>query len=56
MSGLFLEGFGMLNSQNINRYTGVTNSLDFYGLPFTFRETKPEKTTDFALGIGLESK
>lgn len=55
-SGFFFEGFGMLNSQNLDMYTGETMSVSFFGIPFSFRETEPLKTTDFALGLGLGSK
>jgi hypothetical protein len=55
-SGFFLEGFGMLNSQNIDRLTGKTNTIDFLGILITTRESLPEKITDFGLGVGLGSK
>ncbi|TNJ44226.1 DUF3575 domain-containing protein [Tamlana fucoidanivorans] len=57
-SGFFLEGFGMLNSQNIKKYTGETRTIFGWGLfpDIKIRETRTEKVTDFALGIGLGSK
>ena len=55
-SGFFFEGFGMLNSRNLDVYTGKTTYTSFFGWEFSSRETKPIKTTDFALGIGLGGK